>query len=99
MSFDCWWVVVVGAAGSCFCRRRSSDADLFFSLARRCSSDWRRFSRSCCVFRMRVSMAAPTVRGVGVSSDCMVMAVVSAHSSMRWRAAILLRLASMDFAV
>ena len=32
---------------------------------------------------MRASMVAPTVRGVGVLSELMVMAVDSAHSSVR----------------
>ena len=39
------------------------------------------------------------VRGVGVFSESMVMAVDSAHSSVRWRAAILVRFASMAFAL
>ena len=44
-------------------------------------------------------MVAPTVRGVGVLSELIVMAVDSAHSSVRWRAAILLRVASIALAL
>ena len=44
-------------------------------------------------------MEAPTVRGVGVLSELIVMAVDLAHSSMRWRAAILLRFASIALAL
>ena len=68
-------------------------------LARHCSRDCRRFSSSLCVLRILASIAAPKVRGVGVSSVWMVMAVASAHSSVRWRAAILLRLASIVLAL
>lgn len=86
--------------GDChFVSRLSKDAVFFFSLARHCSSDWRCFSNSCCALRIRASIVVPTVREVGVSFKWMVMAVTSAHSSMRWRAAILLRLASMAFEV
>ena len=48
---------------------------------------------------MWASMVAPTVWGVGVSSEWMVTAVDSALSSVRWRAAILLRLASIALAL
>ena len=48
---------------------------------------------------MRASMVVPTVRGVGVSSEWMVTAVDSALSSVRWRAAILIRLATIALAL
>ena len=72
---------------------------MLFSLARRCSNDCRRFSSSCCERRIRASMAAPTVRGVVVLSELIVMAVDSVHSSVHWRAAILLRFASIALAL
>ena len=44
-------------------------------------------------------MVAPTLRGVGVLSELIVMAVDLAHSSMCWRVAILLRFASIALAL
>ena len=82
----------------CFVSCISKDAVLFFHWLG-IAPGFGDIFPTCCVLWIHASMVVPTVCGAGVSSEWMFMAEALAHSSMRWQAAFLLRLASMAFLV